>query len=72
MKFSLFTEYKKVTIVSDSIAKYVTGIEGVQLQSFSGDTISRPVWEIAVHLAVACDVYDGVFCAVLFPTRCLG
>ena len=26
----------------------------------------------AVHLAVACDVYDGVFCAVLFPTRCLG
>ena len=22
--------------------------------------------------AVACDVYDGVFCAVLFPTRCLG
>ena len=31
-----------------------------------------PVWEIAVHLAVACDVYDGVFCAVLFPTRCLG
>ena len=31
------------------------------------------MWEIAVHLAVACDVYDGVFfCAVLFPTRCLG
>ena len=29
-------------------------------------------WEIAVHLAVACGVYDGVFCAVLFPTRCLG
>ena len=28
--------------------------------------------EFAVHLAVACDVYDGVFCAVLFPTRCLG
>ena len=23
-------------------------------------------------VAVACDVYDGVFCAVLFPTRCLG
>ena len=20
-----------------------------------------PVWEIAVHLTVACDVYDGVF-----------
>ena len=30
-------------------------------------------WEMAVHLAVACDVFDGVlFCAVLFPTRCLG
>ena len=30
------------------------------------------VWETAVHLAVACGVFDGVFCAVLFPTRCLG
>ena len=28
--------------------------------------------EIAVHLAVAGGVYDGAFCAVLFPTRCLG
>ena len=36
------------------------------------DNFLVPVWEIAVHLAVACDVYDGVFCAVLFPTRCLG
>ena len=31
-----------------------------------------PVWETAVHLAVAGGVFDGVFCAVLFPTRCLG
>ena len=31
------------------------------------------VWEIAVHLAVAGDVFGGVlYCAVLFPTRCLG
>ena len=31
------------------------------------------VWEITVHLAVAGDVFDGVlFCAVIFPTRCLG
>ena len=30
------------------------------------------VWETAVHLAVAGGVFDGVFCAVLFPTRCLG
>ena len=25
------------------------------------------VWEIAVHLAVACDVYDGVFLCCPFP-----
>ena len=29
------------------------------------------MWEIAVHLAVAGGVYDGVFSAVLFPMRCL-
>ena len=28
--------------------------------------------ETAVYLAVAGGVFDGVFCAVLFPTRCLG
>ena len=28
--------------------------------------------EIAVHLAVACDVFDGAFCAVPLPTKCLG
>ena len=34
--------------------------------------LGPPVWEMAVHLAVAGDVFDGVlFCAVLFPTRCL-
>ena len=32
----------------------------------------HPVWEIAVHLAVAGDIIYGVFCAVLFPTRCFG
>ena len=33
----------------------------------------RPVWEMAVHLAVAGDVFDGVlFCAVLFSTRWIG
>ena len=26
-----------------------------------------PVWEIAVHLAVACDVYDGLFVLFFFP-----
>ena len=34
--------------------------------------IEPPVWEIAVHLAVAGDVFDGGFCAVFLPTRCLG
>ena len=29
-------------------------------------------WEMAVHMAVAGNVFDGfLFCAVLFPTRCL-
>ena len=32
----------------------------------------HPVWETAVHLAVACGVFYGVFCAVLFPAGCLG
>ena len=32
-----------------------------------------PVWELAVHLVGAADVFDGVlFCVVLFPTRYLG
>ena len=31
-----------------------------------------PVWEMVAHLAITGDVFDGVlFCAVLFPTRCL-
>ena len=30
------------------------------------------MWEIAVYLAVAGGVYDGVFLCCLFPTRCLG
>ena len=32
----------------------------------------QPVWETAVHLAVAGGVFYGVFCAVLFPAGCLG
>ena len=27
------------------------------------------MWEIAVHLAVACDVYDGVFFVLFFFPR---
>ena len=31
-----------------------------------------PVWDIAVHLAVACDVYNGVFlCCPFFPRAVL-
>ena len=30
---------------------------------------SRPVWKIAVHLAVACDVYDGVFLCCPFSHK---
>ena len=30
------------------------------------------LWEIPVYLAVAGDVYDGVFLSCLFPSRCLG
>lgn len=32
---------RQVTIISDSIAKYVSGIDGVVVQAFSGDTVSR-------------------------------
>ena len=31
--------------------------------------IELNVWEIAVHLAVACDVYDGVFFVLSFFPR---
>ena len=35
--------------------------------------IMESVLEITVHLAVAGDVFDGVFlCCPFFPTRCLG
>ena len=31
-----------------------------------------PVWETAVHLAVAGDIFYGIFYAVLFHAGCLG
>ena len=34
--------------------------------------VRPPVLEIAIHLAVAGDVFDGVFLCCLFPTICLG
>ena len=42
----VFAEAKKVTIVTDSIAKYVSGIDGVVVQVFSGATIGRIVYGI--------------------------
>ena len=38
---SIFAEYRKVTIIGDSIAKHLSGLHGVTLQIFSGRTISQ-------------------------------
>ena len=37
--FHFFPEYRKVTIICDSIAKHPSGLHGVTLQIFSGWTI---------------------------------
>ena len=37
----LFADFRKVTIISDSMAKNVTGKFGATLQIFSGQTISQ-------------------------------
>ena len=47
MRFFIISEAKKVTIMSDSMAKYVSGIDGVKLQVFRGDTIARLTNRIA-------------------------
>ena len=44
--FFMISEAKKV-IISDSMAKYVSGIEGVRLQAFRGDTVARLINRIA-------------------------
>ena len=38
---SIFAEYRKVTIIGDSIAKHLSGLHGVTVQIFSGRTISQ-------------------------------
>ena len=43
----MISEAKKVIIISDSMAKYVSGIEGVRLQAFRGDTVARLTNRIA-------------------------
>lgn len=57
--FYFITEFKKVVIVSDSIAKYVQGIEGVDLRSFPGDTISNIVHRLESN-QVRLDNYDYI------------
>lgn len=41
LKFVLFTECRKVTIIGDSIIKHISGLQGVTIQSFPGDTIAK-------------------------------
>lgn len=48
-----------MTIISDSIAKYVSGIEGCVVQAFRGDTISKLTRRIQSHQA-ALKPYDYV------------
>lgn len=36
-----FSECRKVTIISDSIAKHISGLDGVVVQAFPGDTIAK-------------------------------
>ena len=44
--FCIFTEFRKVTLISDSIAKNVTDLFNTKLQIFSGYTIARMANEI--------------------------
>lgn len=45
----LFTEYKKVIILGDSIPKRVSGIEGVALDYNPGDTIAKMARRIHIY-----------------------
>ena len=51
-----------------------TAITSYSIKVYKTNLTSRspPVWEIAVHLAVAGAVFDGAFLCCSFPTRCLG
>ena len=48
-----------MVIVSDSIAKYLEGIEGVDLKSFPGDTIAKITYRIDTK-HVRLDKYDYI------------
>ena len=47
----LITELRKVPIISDSMAKYVSGIEGCIVQAFQGDSITRLTQRLQRHEA---------------------
>ena len=57
--FSFIAEFKKVVIVSDSIAKHVQGIEGVDVKAFPGDSISKIGYRIDKN-HVMLDKYDYI------------
>ena len=45
-----FPDFRKVTIISDSIAKNATGIFGTTLQIFSRKTIAHVANKIPLHM----------------------
>lgn len=49
--FLYIAELKKVTIISDSIAKYISGIDGCVTQPFRGDTIAKLTNRLQYHEA---------------------
>ena len=59
IEFFCFTEFKKVTIVTGFMAKYVTGIDWVDVQVFSAATIGRLVHCIT-HREVELKAFDYV------------
>ena len=72
-------DIRKLLVHADATAARYNLVSIVQDRSITFEQtylnyrqMTPPVWETAVHLAVACGAFDGVFCAVLFPTRCLG
>ena len=56
---SFIAEFKKVVIVSDSIAKHVQGIEGVDVRAFLGDSISKIGYRIDKKHVIL-DKYDYI------------
>ena len=60
--FFCFNRGQTVSIVTDSMAKNVTGMDGVDVQVFSGATIGRLVHCITYEVKLK--VFDYVICHV--------